>query len=166
VDFDLSEEQRLLHETVGRFLSEKCPPERVRAVMESDTGHDADLWAGMHDLGVDALLVPAEHGGLGSELLDAALVSQEIGYACAPGPFLANAMATVALAASSDGDARRKWLAAIASGSALGTFALGEAGGEWRPERLKATVEGGELTGEKTAGPLRSRRGFPGRRRA
>jgi alkylation response protein AidB-like acyl-CoA dehydrogenase len=148
MDFDLTDEQRLLQDTVGRFLSEKCPTERVRAVMESDTGHDADLWSGLSDLGVNALLVPAAHGGLASELLDAALVSQELGYACAPGPFLATTTAAIALAGAT-GDLGARWLPRLATGEAVGTLALGEAGGEWRPDLLQATARDGRLSGEK-----------------
>ncbi|MBP1775817.1 MAG: hypothetical protein H6Q86_1823, partial [candidate division NC10 bacterium] len=40
MNFGLSEEQELLKSTVKRFLEEQCPPTRVRAIMESDSGHD------------------------------------------------------------------------------------------------------------------------------
>jgi alkylation response protein AidB-like acyl-CoA dehydrogenase len=116
MNFDLSDDQRLLQETVRRFLAQKCPTERVRAIAESDTGHDRELWNELSELGIASLLVPGEHGGLGSELLDAALVSLELGYACAPGPFLGTSMAAVALAAGDDTEAKRRWLPALASG--------------------------------------------------
>ena len=52
------------------------------------TGHDPALWRGLAELGVTGLLVPAEHGGTGLELLDVALAAEELGWACTPGPFL------------------------------------------------------------------------------
>ncbi len=69
---------------------------RVRAIMESDSGHDAGLWQGLVDLGIAGLIIPAEQGGSGLELLDMALAAEELGYAATPGPFLGCAMATVA----------------------------------------------------------------------
>jgi alkylation response protein AidB-like acyl-CoA dehydrogenase len=149
VDFDLSEEQRLLQESVRRVLAERCPTERVRTVMESDSGHDAALWSELAELGICSLVVPEKQGGLGSELLDAALVSEELGYACTPGPFLATTMAEVAITAGDDEEARRRWLPALASGESIGAVALGESGGEWRPDRLRVRAKAGAISGEK-----------------
>ena len=92
MDFGLTEEQQLLKDTVRRFLADRCPTERVRQVMESDTGHDGELWAGLAELGITAIADPEERGGMGGEFLDLALVAEELGYAAVPGPFLGNSM--------------------------------------------------------------------------
>ena len=102
MDFGLSQEQLLLKDTDKRFLVEQCPTTRVRQVMESTTGHDEKLWAGLMELGIGGLLVPGAHDGSERELLDLALVAEELGYAAAPGPFLGSAIATVALIESGD----------------------------------------------------------------
>ena len=102
MDFGLSQDQVLLKDTIRRWLEAECPPTRVRAVMESESGHDPALWRGLADLGVTGLQVPPAHGGAGLELLDVALAAEELGWACTPGPFLGSAMATVALLASDD----------------------------------------------------------------
>jgi alkylation response protein AidB-like acyl-CoA dehydrogenase len=153
MDFGLSEEQRLLQDTIRRYVETECPTTRVRTIMESASGHDAALWRGMAELGVTGLLVPVEHGGSGLELLDAALAAEVLGWCCAPGPFLGSAMATVALVASGDADAQRRWLPGIAAGDRLVTFALGEGLGEWDAAKLAARVEGGTLSGEKPLVP-------------
>jgi len=145
MDFGLSEEQKALASTVGRYLSERCPTTRVRAVMEGDSGHDGELWQGLMDLGVGALGVPESHGGMGAEFLDLALVADELGYACAPGPFLGAAMATVALAGGDDDEAAARWLPRIASGETLATAAVGEAGGRWDEGEIAAVVKDGRL---------------------
>src|SRR5262245_55841535 len=126
MDFGLSEEQTLLRDTIRRYVEAECPATRVRNIMESATGHDPALWRGLAELGVTGLLVPAEHGGSGLELLDAALTAEVLGWTCTPGPFLGSAMATVALVESEHADAQTRWLPAIASGERLVTFALGE----------------------------------------
>lgn len=149
MDFGLSQEQVLLKETVKRFLTEQCPTTRVRAVMESASGHDEKLWAGLMELGIGGLVVPAAYGGLERELLDLALVAQELGYAAAPGPFLGTAMAAIALIEGGDAAQREKWLTRIAAGEAIGTVALGEEDGEWHPERFRTSVKAGRVSGTK-----------------
>jgi alkylation response protein AidB-like acyl-CoA dehydrogenase len=156
MDFGLSEEQKALATTVRRYLAEQCPTTRVRTVMESDSGHDAALWSGLMDLGIGSLAVPEAHGGLGAEFLDLALVSEEIGYACAPGPFLASAMATIALAAGDNDEAAAKWLPRIAAGDAIATAAVGEAGGRWDESEIAAAVKDGKLSASKFLVPYAS----------
>ena len=58
MEFGLTEEQQLLKDTVRRFLADRCPSERVRSVMESDTGHDTELWSGLAELGITAITIP------------------------------------------------------------------------------------------------------------
>ena len=153
MDFGISEEQRLLQDTIRRYVEAECPTTRVRQIMESETGHDPALWRGLAELGVAGLLVPEAHGGAGMELLDAALAAEALGWTCAPGPFLGSAMATVALVASGNAEAQRTWLPAIASGERLVTFALGEGLGEWDAAKLTTKATGGTLTGEKPLVP-------------
>ena len=99
MQFGLSEEQVLLQDNVNRFLSDNVPLERVRKYAED--GSDADVWQGLTELGIPALLIPEEHGGLGMTPMDAAIVAESIGYHVAPSPFLGSAiMAPVALSRS------------------------------------------------------------------
>jgi alkylation response protein AidB-like acyl-CoA dehydrogenase len=62
-------------------------------------------------------------------------------------------MATIALMASDDADAKAQWLPRIASGDALATLAVGEKIGEWDAARLEATAENGTISGEKPLVP-------------
>jgi alkylation response protein AidB-like acyl-CoA dehydrogenase len=149
MDFGLSQDQVLLKDTIRRWLDAECPTTRVRAVMESESGHDPALWAGLAELGVAGLHVPAAHGGAGLELLDVALAAEELGWASTPGPFLACGLATSALVASGHATAQARWLPAIASGDAIVTFALGEDGDEWDAARLATRARGGAVSGRK-----------------
>ena len=153
MDFGLSQDQVLLKETIRRWLEAECPTARVRAVMESETGHDARLWEGLAELGVPGLLVPTAHEGSGLELLDAALAAEELGWCCTPGPFLGCALATTALVATGNHAAAARWLPAIARGSAVVTLALGEEGDEWDAARLTTRANAGALTGRKPLVP-------------
>src|SRR4249920_476210 len=149
MDFALSEEQDLLQSTVRRFLADRCPTDRVRQIMETETAHDAGLWRGLADLGITAIVVPEADGGLGQDLLDLAVVAEELGYAATPGPFLATSTAAVALAHATDATARAEWLPRVAAGEAIGALAIGEVDEQWDLTKLATRAEGGRLTGTK-----------------
>jgi len=153
MDFGLSQDQVLLKDTIRRWLEAECPTTRVRIVMDGETGHDPALWRGLAELGVTGLQVPPAHGGAGLELLDVALAAEELGWACTPGPFLGSAMATVALLASDDAEAHRRWLPGIASGEVLATVAIGEEQDEWDAAKLTTRSDGRALHGLKTLVP-------------
>jgi alkylation response protein AidB-like acyl-CoA dehydrogenase len=153
MDFGLTEEQRLLQDTIRHWVERECPTTRVRAIAESAAGYDGALWRGLAELGLAGLVVPAEHGGSGLEVLDAALAAEILGWHCTPGPFLGSTMAAVALVESGAADAQARWLPAVASGEALLTFALGEGLGEWDASRITSRVDGGLISGEKPLVP-------------
>jgi alkylation response protein AidB-like acyl-CoA dehydrogenase len=153
MDFGLSEDQLLLKDTVKRFLAERCPTARVRQLMEGDGTGEKQLWRELAELGVAGVLAPAAQGGLERELLDLALVAEELGYAATPGPFLGAAMATVALVEGGDATLHKHWLEAMASGDAIGTVAWGEENGEWTPERLTTAAAGNRISGRKLMVP-------------
>ena len=123
MQFGLSEEQTLLLDNVNRFLDDNSPLDRVRAY--ADGGDDADIWAGLAELGVPALLIPEAQGGIGLNPLDAAIVAQSLGAHITPSPFLGTAvMAPTALMAS--GGQYDDLLAEIAAGTHLSLIHISE----------------------------------------
>lgn len=153
MDFGLSEDQLLLKDTIKRFLAEQCPTTRVRRIMEGEPALGRGLWTQLAELGVAGVIAPAAHGGLERELLDLALVAEELGYAAAPGPFLGCAMASVALIEGGDEAAAQRWLGPLASGEIVATVAWGEENGEWTPTALRTRVKDGKLSGRKLLVP-------------
>jgi alkylation response protein AidB-like acyl-CoA dehydrogenase len=153
MDFGLSEDQQLLEETIRSFLADQVPITRVRELRDhrpdqgrDDGGTDRGIWKALAELGVTGILVPEEQGGSALTLLDAALVSQSLGHAVTPTPFLASAvMAPVALTALG-GPQAASWLTGIASGDVV----MGVAATELFSVREGAGValEGGALRGK------------------
>jgi alkylation response protein AidB-like acyl-CoA dehydrogenase len=94
--------------------------------MEHDpAGMTDDVWRGLADLGLTALLVPEEHGGVGASLVDVVVVMEEMGRVPFPGPYFGSAVfATLACRRLGLGDQ----LASLAAGVTRGTVALEEAG--------------------------------------
>ncbi len=146
MDFGLSEDQLLLERTLRDFLADQVPIERVRELRDKDCPNDRAIWSALAELGVTGVLVPEAQGGSGLGLLDAALVSQALGHAVTPAPFLSSSvMATTALAGVGGADAER-WLEGIASGELV----VGVAVTELFSVREEAGVrlEGGALHGK------------------
>ena len=65
MNFDFSDDQKLLKEQVRKFLADKCPTKVVRRVLDGNETHAEDVWKGLVDLGVPALGIPEEYGGMG-----------------------------------------------------------------------------------------------------
>ncbi len=120
MEFNFTEDQRLLQETVRDFLAGECPVEFVRGQWETETGRSPEFWSKLAEIGVPGLLVPEEHGGLGMNEIDAVLVFVEIGRAALAEPVVPTAAVAVPLIRESGNAALAEdWLPRIAAGEAL-----------------------------------------------
>ena len=130
MDFDLTEEQLLLQETVGQFLENECPMPRLRELFDDESGFDPVLWKGLAEMGVAGIHLPGEYGGSELEALDLAVVAEVLGTHAAPVPFLGHVLATEAIRAGGSDEQRSRMLPSLASGEHLATVALAEEGVE------------------------------------
>lgn len=154
MNFEFSDEQNLLREQARGFLASNCPMSRVRAALEADGAHDAELWGKVAEMGWTASVIPEEYGGLGLSYLELVVIAEELGRAVAPVPFSSSVyLATEALLAGGSAVQKEAWLEKLATGAAIGTFALAETHGVPTERNLAATVKGGKLTGAKVAVP-------------
>jgi len=154
MDFDLSKPQKLLKDSARAFLARECKPERVRALVETDTAHDDALWQGIADQGWTGLVIPEEHGGLGLGLVELAAVVEEMGRACLPGAFISTLTAAALIERAGSREQRAKYLEPIAAGELKATLAFLEESANWDAGavKLEATRDGGgnfSLTGKK-----------------
>ena len=115
MNFDLSEEQRLLQQTLDDFLGAECPLERVREFIDQNDEVDPVAWKGLAELGVLGVHLPEAFGGAGLELLDLVCVIERLGYHATPGPFIAHSLAGLAIALGGSDAQRAAWLPRIAS---------------------------------------------------
>jgi alkylation response protein AidB-like acyl-CoA dehydrogenase len=126
MEFGLSKEQALLQQSVGRYLDRSAPLERVRRFVEQREPRAVDVWQGLCHLDAPAMIIAEQHGGLGLNLLDAALVAEMFGSRVAPIPFTATAvMAPLALALAGSAAQQSRRLAELATGAAVAGAALG-----------------------------------------
>ena len=124
MDFDLSKPQKLLKQSARDFLARECKPERVRAAMATDTADDRALFSAAADQGWTSLIIPETYGGLGLGTVDLAVVAEEMGRACMPGPLFATIFASAAILHAGTEEQKRKWLEPIAAGEMRATVAL------------------------------------------
>src|SRR5882762_4778693 len=83
MNFDFSDDQKLLKEQVRKFLADKCPTKVVRRVLDGNETHAEEVWKGLVDLGVPGVGIPEAFGGLGLSPLELCVVAEEIGRAAA-----------------------------------------------------------------------------------
>lgn len=141
MNLELTDEQAALRDTTRRFLADKAPiSQHVRPLLDDPTGIDEAVWRGLAELGTTGLLVPEEHGGAGTSMVEAGIVAEELGAALHPGPWLSTAVAAPrALTRLGATGAGAGLLAGIADGTTVATACLpadasvaaarGEAGG-------------------------------------
>lgn len=127
MDLALSEEQEMLRSMARDFLTDKCPKTLVREMEADEKGYSPRLWQEMAGLGWMGLVLSEEHGGSGMSLLDLAILVEEMGRACLPGPFFSTViLSALPIMDIGSVEQKEKYLPEIASGKAIFTLALTE----------------------------------------
>ena len=145
--FALSDDQKMLQDSVARMLAEASPLDRVRRFAADPTDQAADIWQAVAEVGLTGLTVPEAYGGLGLGLLEAALASEAMGAAVAPVAFLGVALAPLALMRGGSEAQRAAWLPKLASGEVMAAIAISEPIAGAR-DGAGLTAHGGKLTGK------------------
>ena len=150
MNFDFSEDQKLLQKTARDYLAEHCGLDVARSVLESNGTHSDALWKGVAEMGWLGAAVPEEYGGAGFSRLELALIAQELGRALAPIPFGPSVyLVTEALLEFGSAEQKRKYLPRLASGELIGTFAHSERAGRSGIADVTTALSGGALSGVK-----------------
>jgi hypothetical protein len=139
MNFEFSDEQQQLHETVERYLTGQYTFEKFRAINASAAGWDKAAWAGLGELGVLALNVPAAQGGLGFGPLETLSVMSACGKSLLLEPFLSSAViATAVLRAFAENSAAADLMSRMASGDAISVLAHYEPDSRFESQRVAA----------------------------
>ncbi|MBX9697997.1 MAG: acyl-CoA dehydrogenase family protein [Acetobacteraceae bacterium] len=89
MDFDLTEDQRLMVESVGRLLADTYSFEQRKQLLKTEAGWSPALWAQYAELGLLGLPIAEEHGGFGGGAVEVMLLMQEFGRHLVVEPYLA-----------------------------------------------------------------------------
>jgi acyl-CoA dehydrogenase len=158
MNFDFSDDQKMLKDQAHKFLSEKCTTKTVRKIFEGKEHYDSALWKQVGEMGWTGTAIPENYGGLGLGYLELCVIAEEMGRALAPVPFSSTVylFAEAILIAGSE-DQKKRLLPKVASGELIGTFARAEGPGAVLPKNIRTTLKGGKLNGKKIAvidGPI------------
>jgi alkylation response protein AidB-like acyl-CoA dehydrogenase len=88
MDFDLTEEQRILKTSARSLMAKACPMTVVRELKETEEGYSTEIWRQMAGLGWMGVVFPETYGGIEGSFLDLIVLMEEMGYAVCPSPFL------------------------------------------------------------------------------
>src|SRR5574340_302937 len=122
----LTEEQRALRDAVRELADARIAPRAAEIDASAEFPWDIVSLLAEHD--VLALPFPAEHGGLGADLLTLCLAVEQIARVCATSSLIVTVQALGALPlllAGSD-EQKRRWFPDLAAGKMLAAFALTE----------------------------------------
>ncbi|THA64524.1 acyl-CoA dehydrogenase [Streptomyces sp. A0958] len=116
----LTEEHLDLRDAVRAFATRHITEDTLRAAADADKETLPAHWSGLAAQGLLGLHLPEEDGGAGYGLVELAVVTEELGRATAPGPFLPTTLASAVLHAAG----HRTHLAPLAAGTTLGAVGL------------------------------------------
>ena len=123
----LTEEQEMLRSMASDFLNTKCPKKLVREMEEDEKGYSPELWQEMAELGWMGMVFPEEYGGTGMCFLDLAILLEEMGRACLPGPFFSTViLGGLPILDVGTEEQKQEYLPKIANGEMIFTLALTE----------------------------------------
>lgn len=143
MEFGFSNEQHQFRAALKRFLDDHSSPAQVRRAMVSDQGFDRTVWrTACEDLGVAGIRIPEHYGGAGFGYVELGIALEEMGRALCCAPFFSSTvMAVEVLLAAGVEQYRELLLPSIASGRAIATVAIAEAGGDWDPATVTMTAD-------------------------
>src|ERR1700761_7541447 len=126
--YTLSEEHRLLRETVRELAEAKIAP--FAAAVDAEARFPAEALDALTGARLHAVHVPEAYGGEGADALAAVIVIEEVARVCASSSLIpaVNKLGTVPLLLSGSEELKRKYLPPVARGEALFSYALSEAG--------------------------------------
>lgn len=156
MDFDLTDEQRLLADTVADLLDKRYDANARLKLLESDLGWSRDIWQQYAQLGLLGLAFGEQYGGAGMGADELAVVMECFGRALVLEPFFSTVIVGGGLvAAAGTPEQKSEILPKVADGSLLLAFAHTEAASRWSLTDVStsASEDNGAwlLTGEKIA---------------
>ena len=117
MDFSLSDEQRMLADTLNRLIDDRVSPEQRRTMLEAPTDGCSALWQTFSELGLLHMPFAEKVGGLGGDGIDLMIIMQALGRGLVPEPYLAGlVLPGDLLARLGDAGQQERWLTPLLEG--------------------------------------------------
>jgi alkylation response protein AidB-like acyl-CoA dehydrogenase len=156
MNFDLSEEQQLLADSLKRYLANEYTMDARSKIVDSPTGWSEKVWAAFAEMGLLGVPFAEEHGGFGGSAVDVMLVMEALGEGLVVEPYWVNVGLGGRLIARAGSEAQQKRiLPALTQGKHRLAFAHTERGARYDLGHVQAQAKkrgaGYTLEGEKRA---------------
>lgn len=156
MNFNYSEEQSLISDSLSKLLSDNCGQEARKSLLSDDKDHDPAVWTALSDMGLLGLPIPEAYNGIGGSAVDTMVAAVEFGRHLAFEPFLASVvLGGSAIQLAGTAEQKQALLPGIADGSKKLAVALLEPEGRFDVGHVatRAIKEGNgyRLSGQKSA---------------
>ncbi|HHW43110.1 MAG TPA: acyl-CoA dehydrogenase [Desulfotomaculum sp.] len=148
MNFQLTEEQELLRQTVRDFAESEVAPKA--AEMDEQEEYDWSLWDKMAEIGLTGIPFPEEYGGAGMDNISYAIAVEELSRVCGSTGVLISAHTSLCswpIYAFGTEEQKQKYLVPLAEGKKIGALGLTEpsAGSDAGSVKLSAVRDGDEF---------------------
>ena len=156
MNFDLSDEQQMVVDTVSKFVSQDSPVTRFRKLRETDATWEKSVWQEMGEYGWLGVSFPEEQGGFGGSFLDSALILEQFGRGLVPEPYIPSVVLAGGLLSRLGTDEQREsFLAPMIEGQSTLALAYSERQSRYSPNDCLTSATSGSdgsyvLSGSKT----------------
>jgi acyl-CoA dehydrogenase len=154
VNFDFSDDEKMIQDQIERYLSDQCGFSVFRSVLEGQEPYGVEVWKGLSDMGLQGTAIEAAYGGVEAGYLTLCLAAQCLGAHLAPVPFSSSIyLAAEAISCFGSDDQKESWLPRLASGELIGTLAVNESLAEPTADTISTSFGNGVLSGTKQIVP-------------
>jgi alkylation response protein AidB-like acyl-CoA dehydrogenase len=154
MDFKLTEEQSQLKDTLTRFVQKEYAFEKRREIIKSKQGWSTEVWGKLTEMGLTAIGIPEEHGGLGGGAFDTLVVMEAFGRGLVVEPYLATVVLGAGAIQRAGSASQLALLEKVASGELKLALAHYEGGARYDLNHVAASAKkdgaGYKLSGAKT----------------
>lgn len=124
MDLDLSDDQRMLKESVDRLIADRYGFEQRAAIVATPEGWSREVWASFAEMGLTMLPFAEDVGGLGLGGVETMLVGEAFGRGLVVEPYLASVvLAGTAIARGGTAEQVERWLPGVMGGETIAALA-------------------------------------------
>ena len=153
MNFELSDDQRMIVDAAVGFTRKQSPVARMRKLRDDPQGWSTETWRQMGELGWLGLAFPESVGGFGGTLVDVAIVLEQLGTTLVPEPIISSLVAGLAILHAGDAEQQQQYLAPMIAGKATLALAWAEPAARYDVTRIATTAtragDGYRLAGHK-----------------
>ena len=155
MNFDFTEEQVMLRDSVARFIQDDYDFDTRNKVVSGDEGFSRDNWQTFAELGWLSIPFAEEYGGFGGNVVDTMVVMEQMGRGLVAEPYVATVLLFGGLVQEAGSEAQKsELLPAVIGGELQGAFAFHERASRFEMDAIETTAtasgDGYTVSGEKT----------------